>query len=46
MFVYLNGSNITGEIEDYYIDFGAGPTQYWQQNEFESRYTLGFRAKF
>jgi len=44
--VYLNGSNITGEIEDYYLDWGVGPTQYWQQNEFEARYTLGVRAKF
>lgn len=44
--VYLNGSNITGEIEDYYYDFGAGPTQYWQQNEFEARYTIGVRGRF
>ena len=44
--VVLNGSNITGESEDYYLDWGVGPTQYWQQNEFEARYTLGVRAKF
>ena len=44
--LFLNGSNITGEIEEYYIDWGAGPTQYWQQNEFEPRYTVGLRARF
>ncbi|TDG15198.1 TonB-dependent receptor [Seongchinamella unica] len=46
VFVYLNGSNLTGEVEEYYVDFGRGPDQYWYQNEFEARYTLGFRAKF
>jgi hypothetical protein len=46
IFVYLNGSNITGESEDYFIDFGAGPSQYWQQNEFEARYTVGVRGRF
>ncbi|HEY0893871.1 MAG TPA: TonB-dependent receptor, partial [Cellvibrio sp.] len=44
--VYLNGSNITGEIEEYYADFSTGDTQYLSQNEFEPRYTLGVRAKF
>ena len=44
--VYLNGSNITGEQEEYFLDWGTGPTQYWQQNEFEARYTLGVRARF
>ena len=44
--IYLNGSNITGETEEYYLDWGTGPTQYWQQNEFEARYTLGVRARF
>jgi TonB-dependent receptor len=44
--VYFNGSNITGESEDYYLDWGTGTTQYWQQNEFEARYTLGVRARF
>lgn len=43
---YVNGSNITGEIEDYYADFGAGPQQYWYTNEFEARYTIGVRARF
>jgi TonB-dependent receptor len=44
--VYLNGSNLTGETEDYYLDWGSGIKQYWQQNEFEARYTLGVRARF
>jgi iron complex outermembrane receptor protein len=44
--VYLNGSNVTGEIEDYELDFGQGDTQYLWQNEFETRYTVGVRATF
>lgn len=44
--VYVNGSNITGEIEEYYVDFGAGANQYWENNEFEARYTIGVRARF
>jgi len=44
--IYLNGSNVTGEHEEYYLDWGTGTTQYWQQNEFEARYTLGVRARF
>jgi TonB-dependent receptor len=44
--VYVNGSNMTGESEEYFLDWGAGPTQYWQQNEFEARYTIGVRARF
>ncbi|WP_269716974.1 TonB-dependent receptor [Caulobacter sp. NIBR2454] len=44
--VYFNGSNITGEIEDYYARFAKGSTQYVWQNEFEPRYTLGVRAKW
>lgn len=44
--IYVNGSNITGEIEDYYVDFSNGDTQYLSQNEFEPRYTIGVRAKF
>ncbi|NVK24575.1 MAG: TonB-dependent receptor [Gammaproteobacteria bacterium] len=43
--IYLNGSNITGEQETYYLDWGTGPTQFWQLNEFEARYTIGVRAK-
>ncbi|MDI1363666.1 MAG: TonB-dependent receptor [bacterium] len=44
--VYANGSNVTGEIENYYVKFADGKTQYANQNEFEARYTLGVRAKF
>ena len=44
--VYVNGSNVTGEIEDYYAKFGAGKTQYIRQNEFEPRYTVGLRARW
>ncbi len=41
--VYLNGSNVTGEIEEYYVQW---EDQYGWVNEFEPRYTLGLRAKF
>ena len=41
--VYLNGSNITGEFEDYYYQV---PEQHAYQNIYEPRYTLGIRAKF
>jgi outer membrane receptor protein involved in Fe transport len=44
--VYFNGSNVTGEIENYYVKFADGKTQYFNQNEFEPRYTLGIRAKW
>jgi len=44
--VYVNGSNVSGEIEDYYARFAKGSTQYIKQNEFEPRYTLGIRAKW
>ncbi|ACL94486.2 TonB-dependent receptor [Caulobacter vibrioides] len=44
--VYFNGSNVTGEIEDYYLRFAKGKTQYANQNEFEPRYTLGIRARW
>ena len=44
--VYINGSNITGEVEEYYFDWGQGPKQFWQMNDFEARYTVGIRAKF
>lgn len=43
---FINGSNITGEEEQYYLDFGDGPKQFWKSNEFEARYTMGIRAKF
>ncbi|WP_438862324.1 TonB-dependent receptor [Neptunicella sp.] len=41
--VYLNGSNVTGEYEDYYLEF---EDQYAFQNYYEPRYTVGVRAKF
>jgi len=44
--VYFNGSNVTGEIEDYYLQFAEGKTQYDHQNEFEPRYTIGLRARW
>ncbi|OZA77248.1 MAG: TonB-dependent receptor [Caulobacter sp. 39-67-4] len=44
--VYFNGSNVTGEIEDYYAKFAKGKTQYISQNEFEPRYTIGLRARW
>lgn len=44
--LYFNGSNVTGEIEDYYFKFAKGKTQYDRQNEFEPRYTLGIRARW
>jgi TonB-dependent receptor len=44
--LYVNGSNVTGEIENYYVKFAEGKTQYHSQNEFEPRYTLGIRAKW
>lgn len=43
---FINGSNITGEMEQYYLDFGNGPEQFLKSNEFEARYTVGIRAKF
>ena len=44
--VYVNGSNVTGEVEKYYYHFGDASKQYAYQNEFEPRYTLGVRAKW
>ena len=44
--VYVNGSNVTGEIENYYVKFADGQTQYFSQNQFEPRYTIGLRAKW
>ncbi|AFU98284.1 TonB-dependent receptor [Simiduia agarivorans] len=41
--VYMNGSNITGEYEDYYMQW---EDQYAFQNYYEPRYTLGLRARF
>jgi TonB-dependent receptor len=44
--VYVNGSNVTGEIENYYVRFAEGKSQYFSQNQFEPRWTLGLRAKW
>nr|AIH07623.1 TonB-dependent receptor [uncultured Alteromonadaceae bacterium] len=41
--VYLNGSNVTGEYEEYYLDF---EDQFGSQNYYEPRYTVGVRARF
>lgn len=41
--VYMSGSNITGEYEEYYAEF---KDQYAFQNYYEPRYTLGVRARF
>lgn len=41
--VYLNASNITGEFEEYYLQW---EDQYAFQQYFEPRYTLGVRARF
>ncbi|WP_443748516.1 TonB-dependent receptor [Asticcacaulis solisilvae] len=43
--LYLNGSNVTGEVEKYYYHFGKSK-QFSYENEFESRYTVGIRAKW
>ena len=41
--VYAQGSNITGEYEDYYLQW---EDQYAFQNYYETRYIVGVRAKF
>lgn len=41
--VYLNGSNLTGETEDYYLQW---ENQKAWQSVYEPRYTLGVRARF
>ncbi|AOS98639.1 TonB dependent receptor [Microbulbifer aggregans] len=41
--VYLNGSNLTGETEEYYLQW---KDQKAWQSAYEPRYTLGVRAKF
>lgn len=43
MSVYAQGSNITGEYEDYYLQW---EDQYAFQNYYETRYIVGVRAKF
>ena len=44
--VYANGSNVLGEIEEYYLEFKDGAKQFQARNEFEPRYTIGVRARF
>jgi iron complex outermembrane receptor protein len=44
--VYANGSNVFGEIEEYYLQFEKGAEQFHSRNEFEPRWSLGLRAKF
>jgi len=44
--VYANGSNVFGEIEEYYLEFEPGAEQFQARNEFEPRYTVGVRARF
>jgi TonB-dependent receptor len=41
--VYLQGSNLTNEYEDYYFQWG---NQYGNQNLYERRLLLGVRARF
>lgn len=41
--VYMSGSNITGEFEEYYAEF---EDQFASQNYYEPRYTLGVRGRF
>lgn len=44
--VYLNGSNVFGEIENYYLEFEEGAKQFHSRNQFEPRYSVGLRARF
>jgi iron complex outermembrane receptor protein len=44
--VYANGSNVFGEIEEYYLEFEKGAEQFHSRNEFEPRWFVGVRAKF
>ena len=44
--VYANGSNIFGEIENYYMEFEKGQKQFHSRNQFEPRYSVGIRARF
>ncbi|RZI99525.1 MAG: TonB-dependent receptor [Brevundimonas sp.] len=44
--IYFNGSNVFGEIEEYYIEFEEGAEQFHSRNEFEPRYSVGVRARF
>ena len=44
--IYLNGSNVLGEIERNYFRFSSDHRQYHSQAEFEPRYSAGVRARF
>ena len=44
--VYANGSNVFGEIEEYYLEFEEGAEQFHSRNQFEPRWSLGVRARF
>ncbi len=44
--IYANGSNVFGEIEEYYIEFEDGEEQFHSRNQFEPRYSVGIRARF
>ncbi|MFN3932954.1 MAG: TonB-dependent receptor [Brevundimonas sp.] len=44
--LYLNGSNVFGEIEEYYLEFEEGAEQFHSRNQFEPRYSVGLRARF
>ncbi|QYF88144.1 TonB-dependent receptor [Brevundimonas sp. PAMC22021] len=44
--IYANGSNVLGEIEEYYFEFEDGAEQFHSRNEFEPRYSIGLRARF
>ncbi|KQS54480.1 TonB-dependent receptor [Brevundimonas sp. Leaf363] len=46
MAIYANGSNIFGEIENYYLEFEPGAKQFHSRNQFEPRYSVGIRARF
>ena len=44
--IYANGSNVLGEIEEYYLEFEEGAEQFHSRNEFEPRWSVGVRARF
>ncbi len=44
--LYFNGSNVLGEIEEYYLEFEEGAEQFHSRNQFEPRYSIGLRARF
>ena len=44
--IYANGSNIFGEIEEYYVEIEPGAKQFHSRNQFEPRYSVGIRARF